>query len=157
MPDKAMAQGPYSAPQAPLEPQQSPRPPSVQWAVRLLWLAAAIPGLALVSAFVRILLGLSHAPWYYLATTLPLLIAAAVICALNAGAGRNWARWLLVIFVGLSVWSRVDELITEPEKTSSGAPSSVIAGAMYEFLLFAAAILMFTASSRAWFKSRRAA
>ena len=145
---------PYRSPEAPVAPQSLPRPRSIRWAIALLWLAAAFLTSMAMIVTIRALLGLTHWPREYV-VNLAALIALLALCARKVAIGRNWARWLIAIYISLDIASRL-ETVLNPESPAAEL-SSRIGGAAYAMMVLLATALMFTKNSRDWFRSHRAA
>jgi hypothetical protein len=65
------------------------------------------------------------------------------------GAGKNWARWLFVILFAIGIPSSANQLIT----SFANAPLSSSIGVIQALAQIYACVLLFTPTSRAWFKN----
>ncbi len=125
------------------------QPSFVVTAERLLWLSAAITALLTVAAYAGLL------PF-----TIPgvavvsnaITVAFVALCALKISVGRNWARWLLLLFFVLGFLMLPLVVIIEPQVLRLMPMLLVIFGFIQCVIQLAALVLVFIPASRIWFR-----
>ena len=140
-----MTQTPYSPPNARVsDPNESrpPKPTSIRRAVICLWTSAAVALAALVL----------HANIVTNGDVVAGGLSAALLAltAAKLGAGRNWARWLLLVVAGLGSLTFIVVVVLAPQ-VFLAYPGTVQAVGVIQFgLQISALFLAFTRESRQW-------
>jgi hypothetical protein len=128
------------------------RPSFVIAAERLLWLSATIAALFTIAASVG-LLSLEIPGVVVVSNVIPVAILA--LCAVKIGIGRNWARWLMLVFFLLGLLMLSLAVTIAPQALLSMPTQLVVFGVTQCVMQLAAVVLVFMPASRIWF--RRAA
>lgn len=131
---------------------QPGRPREVTVAMRLLWLSAAL------TVFFTVVHALRLLP-----VQIPIRTGAVIsnfgtaaflaLSALKFGAGRNWARWLLLAVVVFGSLTLPLLMILAPQLLRVMPPLLVLIGLVQCCIQVSALILAFLPASRAWFKT----
>jgi hypothetical protein len=130
----------------------SDKPKSVQRAVVCLWISV---GLALIVTGAPFI-GLLDSPDIVTATITNLVTAGFLaLVAAKIGAGRGWARWLFAVVYILGSFAGIVSLLVAPQMFRSSPPILQGSGILQFALQTAAFVLMFTSTSRQWFKAKR--
>jgi len=124
-------------------------PRSVILAERLLWLSAAIAVFFTLAGYVG-----------FLQITTPgktvisnfITVAFLVLCANKIGAGRNWARWLVLVVFALGSLTLPLVLIFAPQILRSMPVLLVVVGLLQFAIQLTALVLAFIPSSKSWFR-----
>jgi hypothetical protein len=98
------------------------------------------------------------------AETSPAMVAATnfvtaallLFVASKISKGRNWARWVLVIVVGLGVLSAAFSICVAPELWRDTPLPLHAFSLLHAALQISASILVFTSSAKQWFKGNAA-
>jgi hypothetical protein len=145
---------PFKPPQANLEvPRElGPAPQSVKIAFALLCAAAAVTLLMLVAMWVRWVPLPAGAPLAAQAASSLVGAAIMVFFAWKIRTGRNWARWVLAVFMVLGVGGWVISILVVPVAWSVLPLAHVVSGLAQTALQIAAVVLTFTTQARAWFR-----
>ena len=125
------------------------RPGLVIAAERLLLLSATIAALFTISAYAGLL---PRIPGVAVISNV-LIVAFLALCALKIGAGRSWARWLMLVFFVAGFLILPLATIIEPEVMLLIPRLLVVYGFIQCAIQLAALILVFMPASRIWFGS----
>ena len=126
----------------------SARPPSVLWAVRLLWVAVALGALFIA---VRRLPPMSSGVSPLAVRAFGLLVLALWgWLVLKIAAGRNWARLTWIVITALGTLST----LISPQKLARLGPIEQASFTLQTTLQLAACVLLVSPRARRWFKSR---
>jgi len=125
------------------------RPGLVIIAERLLWLSAVITALFTLTAYIGVFS--LKIPGDAVISNL-LTVAFLLLCAVKIGAGRNWARWLLLVVFSLGSLMLPVALVFAPQVVRSMPLHLVVVGFVQFAIQLAALILVFTPASKEWFR-----
>jgi hypothetical protein len=117
-------------------------------ATRLLWISVVITVFFTVTAYVDLL------PFRITGgAVISNLITAAflALCAVKIRAGRNWARWLMLIIFALGALMTPLLLILIPQMLHSMPALLIMIGVLQSVIQGAALLLVFVPGSRVWF------
>lgn len=124
------------------------RPLAMQFAVALLFVAAALSALVLVTS----LLGIGPVPADVPnISTVVITLVFLLVTAIGIRAGRNWARWLLLIMVIFGSLFMLMDAVVSPEIYLSMSIDSLLSALSQTILQIGATVLVFSRRSRAWF------
>jgi hypothetical protein len=128
------------------------KPPTVQRAVVCLWMSACLTLLLALASW----LGVREIPsGAGAAVTNILTFALLALLAIKVGNGQRWALWLFAFVYVFGALIFVASLVFMPNVFRS-APMLAKVSAIARFALQTAAlVLLFTSTSRQWFKTRR--
>ena len=118
-------------------------------AERLLWLSAAIAALVTMAAYVGLL------PFKISGVAAVLMVipvAFLALCAVKIGVGRNWARWLMLVYFVLGLLMLPLALIIAPQALLLMPTLLVVYGFIQCVIQLAALVLVFVPASRIWFR-----
>ena len=156
-----MTDNPFQPPRAPLEIAQAPRdrgppPTSVKFAVKALWISAAL----LVPFIVALAIGLplpgGTSTFVDVAGNL-MVLGYLIFFAKKISAARNWARWTYAILTGLGAAFMLYSYVAAAD-TWSMLPFVLRAYNWLQSLLqLASAALLFVPTANAWFSKIDAA
>jgi len=130
----------------------SEKPTSVQRTAICLWISA---GLALTLTVVQAI-GLIETTHVGLAVVTGLITAGLLaLVAVKIGAGRGWARWLFAVLYVFGSFAFIVSVLIAPEMFRA-LPSILQGSSIVQFVLQTVAlVLVFTSTSRQWFKAKR--
>ena len=148
-----MSKTPYSPPAARVDDPQEPphsRPTSVDYAVACLWISVALT-VALTASALAGLITTGQVLQDAVTNTLGAALTALIASKLNAG--RNWARWLLVVLYALGSCVLIVAVLLAPQALLP-LPPILIASGVAQFALQGAALaFVLSRSSRQWFST----
>jgi hypothetical protein len=151
-----MSQSPYAPPRAQLsDPPElkRPKPASLRRAIACLWVSV---GLTVVLADAH-LVGILATPDVIQASiTAAIAASLLVLVAVNLSGGRGWARWLYVGVYVFRSFTFVVFLLLAPHAFLSMPVPDQVSAAVQLLPQTVALVLMFTRSSRQWFKDPHA-
>ncbi|HEY5087834.1 MAG TPA: hypothetical protein VII66_10795 [Gemmatimonadaceae bacterium] len=127
----------------------SVRPGSVTLAGRLLWISAAITAVLTVAAYAGAL------PFRFSGEAMIsnfITAALLALCAAKIGAGRNWARWLMLIIFVLGSLTIPIALILAPQILQSIPALLLVVFLLQSAIQIVALVLAFMPTSRIWFR-----
>jgi hypothetical protein len=145
-------QSPYQPPQARVadaaEVARRPKPPAVRRAVLVFWIGWAL-GVASLAPGIRE--GVWDSDIVPVAVTVGIAGALSLVSAwliVMVSRGRNWARWTLVVYIGLT-WAL---LASDPQSLVEQGPLALaIDGFIFVMDLYGSVLILFGAGA-AWFK-----
>lgn len=147
-----MSQTPYAPPNAQLsDPPElkRPKPTSLRRAITCLWISVALT-VVLAGAH---LIGALGAPDIVPATVTAAIAAGLLtIVAVNVSGGRGWARWLYVVVYVFGSFTFMVFFVQAPQAFLSMPMPDQFSAAAQFLLQTVALVLMFTRTSRLWFK-----
>jgi hypothetical protein len=127
------------------------RPSFVIAAERLLWLSAAIAALFTVAAYVGLLPFPFKVPGVAVVSNV-IPVAVLSLCAVKIGVGRNWARWLMLVFFVIGILMLTLAVIIAPQVMLLLPTLIVVFGFIQCVIQLAALVLVFMPASRIWFR-----
>ena len=130
--------------------RNSNRPGLVIAAERLLWLSAAIAALFTMTASIGLL------PFEIPGVAVVLNVMTVAFLALSAahiGRGRNWARWLLLVFFVLGLLLLLIAVMVAPQVMWLLPTLVVVFGFTQCVIQLAALVLVFMPASKNWFRA----
>jgi hypothetical protein len=129
--------------------KSSSRPSLVTAAERLLWLSAAIAAVFTTAAYVGLLP--FRIPGNAVVSNL-ITVAFIALGAVKIGAGRNWARWLMLVVFVLGSLMLPLAMIFAPQVLRSMPTLLVLVGFIQFVIQLAALILVLMPASKGWFQ-----